>query len=166
MFSRQMRERVYIVATKGFKFDFGDMKSKKEIVDIDFSLDIPEFEYTKEKYPKYFSDKVNLDKIKTGKFYQIRRVYLRELDNCPTLTANMGTGGHNVPIIKTTSGKTRKLSPRECFNLMGFPKDFKLPKIANCHLYKQSGNSVIITLVQNIASSLHSQILKCNSITT
>lgn len=157
-FTRQMRERVYIVATKGFKFDFKNIENEKEIIDIDFSLDIPEFEYTKEKYPIYFSDKINLDKIKTGKFYHIRRIYLRELDNCPTLTANMGTGGHNVPIIKTTSGKIRKLSPRECFNLMGFPKDFKLPEIANCHLYKQAGNSVIVPLVQKIASSLYSQI--------
>ena len=34
--------------------------------------------------------------------YQWRRTYVRENKSnvCPTLTANMGTGGHNVPIIK------------------------------------------------------------------
>ena len=46
--------------------------------------------------------------------YQWRRVYIRENKNglCPTLTANMGEGGHNVPIIKTSTG-IRKLTPEE-----------------------------------------------------
>ena len=45
---------------------------------------------------------------------------------CPTLTANMGTGGHNVPLIYTDYG-IRKLTPKECFKLQGFPEDFILP---------------------------------------
>ena len=52
----------------------------------------------------------------------------------------MGTGGHNVPLIKTKYG-FRKLTPRECFRFQGFPDDYKLPDIAISHLYKQSGNS-------------------------
>lgn len=38
--------------------------------------------------------------------YQWRRVYIRENKNgvCPTLTANMGEGGHNVPIVRTSKG--------------------------------------------------------------
>lgn len=46
--------------------------------------------------------------------YQWRRVYLRENKNglCPTLTANMGMGGHNVPLILDSKG-IRKLTPRE-----------------------------------------------------
>ena len=38
--------------------------------------------------------------------YQYRRVYVRENKNnqVPTLTANMGTGGHNVPLIKVEDG--------------------------------------------------------------
>ena len=39
----------------------------------------------------------------------------------------MGTGGHNVPLIKVDDG-FRKLTPRECFNFQGYPKSFKLPK--------------------------------------
>ena len=33
--------------------------------------------------------------------YQWRRKYVRENKSnlCPTLTANMGTGGHNVPLV-------------------------------------------------------------------
>jgi DNA (cytosine-5)-methyltransferase 1 len=41
-----------------------------------------------------------------GKVYQWRRQYVRENKSgvCPTLTANMGMGGHNVPIIKDKKG--------------------------------------------------------------
>jgi len=72
---------------------------------------------------------------------------------CPTLTANLGTGGHNVPLIFTKRG-IRKLTPRECFNLQGFPPTFKLPNLANCHLYKQAGNSVIVPLIKRIAENV------------
>jgi len=72
---------------------------------------------------------------------------------CPTLTANLGTGGHNVPLIFTKQG-IRKLTPRECFNLQGFPLTFKLPNLANCHLYKQAGNSVVVPLIKRIAENV------------
>lgn len=87
--------------------------------------------------------------------YQWRRKYVRENKSnvCPTLTANMGTGGHNVPLIKTEYG-IRKLTPRECFNFQGYPKEFKLPKIANSHLYKQAGNSVVVPVINRIAENI------------
>ena len=88
--------------------------------------------------------------------YQWRRQYVREnkSNRCPTLTANMGTGGHNVPLIRTNDG-FRKLTPRECFNFQGFPKSFKLPKdLANSHLYKQSGNSVSVPLIALLAKAI------------
>ena len=85
--------------------------------------------------------------------YQWRRKYVRENKSnlCPTLTANMGTGGHNVPLILTDDG-IRKLTPRECFNFQGFPKNFRFPsEIANSHLYKQAGNSVSVPLITKLA---------------
>ena len=85
--------------------------------------------------------------------YQWRRVYVREnqSNQCPTLTANMGTGGHNVPLIKTEDG-FRKLTPRECFNFQGYPKSFKLPdKLGRSQLYKQAGNSVTVPLIKKLA---------------
>ena len=92
---------------------------------------------------------------KTGTVYQIRRVYVRENKSgvCPTLTANMGTGGNNVPFILADRG-IRKLTPRECFSLQGFGHDFCLPAIADCHLYKQAGNAVTVTVVARIARSI------------
>ena len=65
----------------------------------------------------------------------------------------MGTGGHNIPIIKTKLG-IRKLSPKECFLFQGFPESFKLPEIVNTHLYKQAGNSVVVPVIERIANSI------------
>jgi len=102
-------------------------------------------------YPELLRDIKRMDTV-----YQWRRKYVRENKSsvCPTLTANMGTGGHNVPLIKDSRG-IRKLTPRECFNLQGFPKSFKLPKtLANSHLYKQAGNSVSVPVIQRIAERI------------
>ena len=92
--------------------------------------------------------------------YQWRRQYVRENKSgvCPTLTANMGTGGHNVPLVLTPHG-IRKLTPKECFNLMGFPKSFKLPKdMAFSHLYKQAGNAVVVPVIERIAKNIMASI--------
>jgi DNA (cytosine-5)-methyltransferase 1 len=65
----------------------------------------------------------------------------------------MGTGGHNVPIIKNSKG-VRKLTPKECFMLQGFPEKFKLPNLAYSKLYHQAGNSVPVPVVQRIAEEI------------
>jgi DNA (cytosine-5)-methyltransferase 1 len=96
-----------------------------------------------------------LKDVSTGQVYQFRRKYVRANMSgvCPTLTANMGGGGHNVPIIKDSVG-IRKLTPRECFNLQTFPSRFKLPELADSHLYKQAGNSVTVRVVKRIAQEI------------
>ncbi|VMZ92938.1 cytosine-specific methyltransferase [Streptococcus pneumoniae] len=67
----------------------------------------------------------------------------------------MGTGGHNVPLLKAKHG-IRKLTNRECFNLQGYPTTYKLPEeLAAGNLYKQAGNSVVVTVVQKIASNIY-----------
>lgn len=88
--------------------------------------------------------------------YQYRRYYVRENKNgvCPTLTANMGGGGHNVPIIKDDKG-IRKLTPRECFNLQGFDNEYILPNLADSKLYKLAGNAVTLPLVVRLVQEIH-----------
>lgn len=96
-----------------------------------------------------------MDKAMTSKsVYQMRRVYMRENKNgvCPTLTANMGGGGHNVPVIRDDFG-IRKLTPKECLALQGFPDDFEI-KTSDVHAYKQAGNSVVVPIVRRIAENI------------
>jgi DNA (cytosine-5)-methyltransferase 1 len=73
-------------------------------------------------------------------------------DVCPTLTANMGGGGHNVPVIRDEFG-IRKLTPRETLRFQGFPDDFKIVT-SDVHAYKQAGNSVVVPVVRRIAEAM------------
>jgi DNA (cytosine-5)-methyltransferase 1 len=87
--------------------------------------------------------------------YQWRRQYVRENKSgvCPTLTANMGSGGHNVPLIRDEKG-IRKLTPRETARLQGFPDSFVLPEMADSHLYHQFGNSVTVPVIKALAKNV------------
>ena len=88
-------------------------------------------------------------------FYQIRRIYARENKSnvCPTLTANMGGGGHNVPILRDEKG-IRRLTPRECFTLQGFPLEYNLPELCDSALYKLAGNAVSLPVVELIVKRI------------
>ena len=104
-------------------------------------------------YEELKRDMVSMDTI-----YQWRRQYVRENKSnvCPTLTANMGTGGHNVPLILTKYG-IRKLSPKECINFQGYPKEYQFPtSIANSAKYKQAGNSVVVPLISKVCQNIMS----------
>lgn len=156
----QNRERVYIVGFKDPK-SFISFKRPvpiplvKTINDIvDFEEKVPKrFYYTKDNFKNYKLLEEMIVDPKT--VYQWRRVYVRENKSnlCPTLTANMGTGGHNVPLVLTKYG-IRKLMPQECFQFQGFPDDFVLPDIAQTQLYKQAGNSVVVPVIKRIAEAI------------
>lgn len=66
----------------------------------------------------------------------------------------MGTGGGNVPIIKEKrTMRIRKLTPKECWRLMGFnDEDFeKAEKVnSNTQLYKQAGNSIVVDVLEEL----------------
>ena len=92
--------------------------------------------------------------------YQYRRYYVRENKSncCPTLTANMGGGGHNVPILLEDHG-IRKLTPRECFNLQGFPQNYILPSnLSDSALYKLAGNAISVPVVELIVDKIAQKI--------
>lgn len=155
----QNRERIYIVAFKskdsanGFIFPkrLENPSSIEGFLDFDSKVD-DKFYYTS-KTP-FFSE-LKKQVTETGKIYQWRRQYVRENKSgvSPTLTANMGMGGHNVPIILTPHG-IRKLTPDECFKLMGFER-FTLPQgMTNSQLYKQAGNSVVVPVIKRIAQQI------------
>ncbi|GEN55518.1 DNA cytosine methyltransferase [Halobacillus faecis] len=157
----QNRERIYVVGFKdkeAYKnFDFPEPVKLEtpltEVIDFDKEVEA-KYYYTAERHTFYDQLEEAMDDPNT--VYQWRRKYVRENKNgvVPTLTANMGTGGHNVPLVKTPFG-IRKLTPRECFNAQGFPKDYNLPNLANVHLYKQAGNSVVVPVIQRIAENIH-----------
>ena len=156
----QNRERIFIVAfdpnqvSNYMNFKFPEkIKLTKTIHDIlDEGKHEDKYYYAKDHqyYPELERTMTSRDTV-----YQWRRVYVRENKSnvCPTLTANMGTGGHNVPLIKDDYG-IRKLTPRECFSFQGYPDNYILPNLANGRLYTQAGNSVTTTLIERIANEI------------
>ena len=67
------------------------------------------------------------------------------------MSANGGGVGSKTGLY-LVKGCIRKLSPRECARLQGFPEDFKLPSIQQA--YKQFGNSVSINVLQYVVKNI------------
>ena len=159
----QFRNRIYFVAfrdkndfTEFSKNPFQKVDRQPEINDIiDRSIRAPDYSYYGDHNAKHF-DVFERDITKTDTTYQYRRIIVRENMNklCPTLTASMGIGGHNVPLIKDDFG-IRKLTPEECLKLQGFPEDYSfIENMSNMHKYKQIGNSVTVPIVKMIAERI------------
>lgn len=160
------RERIFII---GFHEDhYSDVsfefpkpeKLTRTIKDIIQDQKVDDRYYYQE--DKYMYPDLHIAMKRDDTVYQWRRKYVRENKSnvCPTLTANMGTGGHNVPLVKTKAG-IRKLTPAECFEFQGFPvleDQYHLPKIAISHLYKQAGNSVSVPVIERLAEQILSVI--------
>lgn len=156
----QHRERIYIVCFKDklkynqFNFDFEEIKNNSIRDFLEEKID-DKYYYT-DKLKVYDTVKEDVIKhINENVLYQYRRYYVRENKSncCPTLTANMGGGGHNVPLLLDDRG-IRKLTPRECFNLQGFPKNYLLPELSDSALYKLAGNAVSIPIVELIKNKI------------
>ena len=167
----QNRERIFIVG-----FDPKQVNiSSENFTDTVFNFAFPEKTELTKTIHSIIDDSVEDEKLfyKEGHLYfdrmknvitnpdtvyQWRRVYIRENKNgvCPTLTANMGEGGHNVPIVRTSKG-IRKFTPEECLGFQGFPvsKGFHYPTtIAQSKKYKQAGNSVTEPLIEKVAGKV------------
>ena len=164
----QNRERIFIVGFDPKQVNIPD----SFFVNGNFQFNFPEKENLTRNIHDIIDDSVEDEKLfyKEGHLYydrmkdvitnpdtvyQWRRVYIRENKNgvCPTLTANMGEGGHNVPIVRTSKG-IRKLTPEECLKFQGFPVDkgFHFPNtIAQSKKYKQAGNSVTVPLITKVS---------------
>lgn len=155
----QTRERIYIV---GFleqeaynRFDFPTpiplTRTIHDIIDVSERKPLGLYYDNSKYYPILREEMTNKNTV-----YQWRRVYCRENKSnvCPTLTANMGTGGHNVPLIIDDYG-IRKLTPEECVGFQGFPSNFSFPStISNGSKYKQAGNSVSVPVIKRIAENM------------
>jgi len=158
----QNRERIYIVGFLDEKvhaqFVFPDpiplTRKLSDIIDFENQLS-EKYYYTKGKYKGDIYEKLVEAMDSSDTVYQWRRRYVRKNMSgvIPTLTANMGEGGHNVALIYTKYG-IRKLTPHECFNAQGFPSNFKLPDMAESRLYKQAGNSVCFEVIRRIAENI------------
>jgi DNA (cytosine-5)-methyltransferase 1 len=153
----QNRERIFIVGSLlelgvnvNLKFPSVPNMTMAEILE-------PEPVESKYYYDSRFKD---YDKIKAkvneeGYFYQYRRTDVRKLmgGKCPCLTANMGTGGHNVPLI-FVDGKIRKLTSLELSRLQGIPDSFNWGHTSYSDRARLIGNSITFKVVELIINKM------------
>ncbi len=157
----QSRKRIYIVCfrkdlnIKEFKFP-EEENLTKHVLDII----LPDSET--EKYEIHRNDVVINNSIKetfsniplrigtVNKGGQGERIY-SPLGTAITLSAYGGGAGAKTGLYRV-NGKIRKLAPRECARLDGFPENFKIAE-RDTVAYKQFGNSVVVDVLQKIMKS-------------
>jgi DNA (cytosine-5)-methyltransferase 1 len=69
-----------------------------------------------------------------------------------TLSARYYKDGSEI-LIPQRGKNPRRLTPRECARLMGFPESFAIP-VSDTQAYKQFGNSVVVPLVEEVAKEV------------
>ena len=157
----QNRERWYCVGVKkGTNIDLNNFNFPKneklklkliDIIDKKVTDKVYKISDTCYKNIKFHIENKNIEVSKSTLAYDIRpsrcQFVKGEISNC--LTAKMGTGGSNVPVIIS---QNRKLTERECLRLMGFPEEYLIGK--GYQSYKQIGNSVVVPVIEKIVCEL------------
>ena len=162
----QDRERLFMVAASRHHFTHNPFRAPRSIANRDPNrrriLDFIERDQPgatdaylppDNRYYKMIEREMALGESEAN-LYQLRRSYVREKKGgfCPTLTANMGVGGHNVPFIKDAWG-IRKLSVDEVARLQGFDTSTPLfPEIPSSEQYRLLGNAVCVDLAHLLGS--------------
>ena len=163
----QKRERLFMVATDKNFFGFNPFSQVSKTTSFKKNTDILELSAVHDE--KYYLSKNNRygkwilsegTKLKDGQLLQLRKNVLRpqEVDICPTLTANMGLGGHNVPFL-VQEKRLRKMTERECLRMQGFPDSFSFPQMPSSAKYRMIGNSVSPPVASRIANQIMEELL-------
>lgn len=71
-------------------------------------------------------------------------------DTARTLSARYYKDGSEILVSQGASKNPRRLTPRECARLMGFPDNFRIP-VSDTRAYKQFGNSVVVPVIAEVA---------------
>lgn len=160
----QNRERIFIVAFNQDKF------SQINFQDI-FSWPTPEnsetcvgdiLEKNSEVHPKYtISEKLLEGHIRRKKQHIEKgngfgfSVFKPQDSYTNTLSARYYKDGSEILIDQSKIKKRpRKLTPRECARLQGFPEQFIVDAVSDVQIYKQFGNSVTVPVVEAVAKSV------------
>lgn len=76
-----------------------------------------------------------------------------------TLSARYYKDGSEILIERGKNKRPRRLTPRECARLMGFPDTFRIP-VSDTQAYKQFGNSVVVPVMAEVARIMKPRIME------
>lgn len=153
----QHRERIMIV---GFdkeryhgeeKFEFPEQheatRSVKEILDPDID---PKYTLS-DKLWAYLQNYAEKHRAKGNGF----GYGLVDLDGITrTLSARYYKDGSEILIPQGEGKNPRRLSPRECARLMGYPDEYRIDRVSDVQAYRQCGNSVIVPLITAVSEQI------------
>ncbi len=176
----QNRERIFIIATKNYYFNFAQLKREKKVILRDFLESegnfefIDKSEYTLIEKPKHQESGLIFVGYRNKNIWQkgvrantehLSRVHrqpnrIYSIDGThPTIPSQETAGRFFIYIPELDA--VRKLTTTECYKIMGFESNF----IKHSNLgeqYKQIGNSVAIPVIRAIAESIKEQKLLIN----
>lgn len=162
----QQRDRTYIVGIKNERATFvfpqkGKYMRMKKLGDV-LENKVAENYYLTERYYKGLLNHKKRHNEK-GSGFGCAVVDLEGISNT-LVCGNMGRERNlikDAPMEKNRWG-IRRLTPRECARLQGFPDSFKIP-VSNTQAYKQFGNAVSVPVAKEIAVALKSHLLGLNN---
>ncbi|MEK7433450.1 MAG: DNA (cytosine-5-)-methyltransferase [Cyanobacteriota bacterium] len=177
----QNRERTIIIGNRnGLKFNFNKLvKNQKLSIESILDIENSNFEYLEENeytlienYKKqesglifvgYRNKKIRQKGTKANTEHlsrvhkQPNRIYSSKGTH-PTLASQETAGRYFI----YHNGRVRKITINECFKLMGFPETFKLVGTKG-NLYNRIGNSIVVSMVEEIARNIRLQFLENNN---
>ena len=71
-----------------------------------------------------------------------------------TLSARYYKDGSEILIPQEGGKNPRRLSPRECARLMGYPDEYRIDRVSDVQAYRQCGNSVIVPLITAVSEQI------------
>lgn len=172
----QHRERIYIVGFRnGEEFDFDALglpevsKGPKLEKVLHSKLEEPEPEFT---IPARGKTIVNPKYTLSDKLWNYLVAYAEKhrekgngfgcsvvgpTDTSRTLSARYHKDGSEILISQGKRKNPRRLTPRECARLMGFPESFRIP-VSDTQAYRQFGNSVVVPVIERLAKGIEASL--------
>ncbi|MGC9123634.1 MAG: DNA (cytosine-5-)-methyltransferase [Thermoplasmata archaeon] len=147
----QNRERIYMVGFKDRKIDFKfpDIPNlNPKVADI-LEQNVPSKYTLTDHLWEYLQKYAKKHRLK-GNGFGYGLVNLNGITR--TLSARYYKDGSEI-LIPQEGKNPRRLTPRECARLQGFPDSFKIP-VSDTQAYKQFGNSVAVPVVEMIAKEI------------
>lgn len=159
----QIRERIYIVGfdkqyyklSDDFSFHFPDpIKAETKVGDILEENVDSKYTISNRLWEGHQRRKIENKKAGKGFGYSM---FNEESPYTSTLSARYYKDGSEI-LIEQNGKNPRKLTPRECARLQGFPDDFIIT-VSDAQAYKQFGNSVAVPVIREIAKEIRSVML-------